>query len=169
MLIDFALLLLSFAFFLVLGKHVFHLLFAGFREKSVSGRAVQFFFCLTLALTFSMFELVLLEIFDVLEHDSRWLCWRLDLNLFLVLVVFIQPLLIIFIFIESVMKGLKKWLITLLLFIVHLSLFYQMGVTAGAVSQKKHGLFSKLNNPNNPNIRATRDIKWMPGETHIHS
>jgi hypothetical protein len=90
-----------------------------------------------------MFELVLLEIFDVLNPEARWLNWRLDINTMLALLVFILPCLILFLFVGRTSYDSKRrqYIITGFLFLVHLCLFYEIGMTE-SFNKSKHGLFS---------------------------
>ena len=42
----------------------------------VNNLFVQLIFCCVLVLSCSMFELIIFEIVGVLEHDTRWLNWK---------------------------------------------------------------------------------------------
>ncbi len=62
-----------------------------FRDYEVKHRWVQFLFSATWTLSCSMIELVILEVLNSLHPYSRWLCWRFDIQVILVDLIFILP------------------------------------------------------------------------------
>jgi SNF family Na+-dependent transporter len=57
----------------------------------VRHRAVQLLFAATFTGSCSMFELIIFEILDVLDAETRRLNWKVDLNVMLVLVIVVLP------------------------------------------------------------------------------
>ncbi|KAJ1981571.1 hypothetical protein H4R35_000665 [Dimargaris xerosporica] len=54
-------------------------------------KGVQVLFSLTLAFSCTLFELLIFEITDVLDRDTRWFYWKVSLHVLLALVVVVLP------------------------------------------------------------------------------
>jgi hypothetical protein len=114
--------------------------------------AVQFYFSYTLAISCSMFELIIFEIADILHIHSRWSNWKFDIYCQLILLIIILPGYIIYLQLQdffsqppSAPTRFNNILVTvfsLLCFSLWLYLFYKLGDPFPIVTDSKHGLLS---------------------------
>jgi len=68
-----------------------YFLFHLFKDYECHHKLVQATFSATFSLSCTMFELIIFEILDILNEDSRFFHWKLNLYLILFLVVFVVP------------------------------------------------------------------------------
>lgn len=114
-----------------------------FQDYEVKHSSVQFLFSLTFATSCSMFELIIFEIIDVLDAHTRWLNWKADIYVMLLLLIFILPPYMIYLLMRNHCKTrLAALLSTALLFALWLYLFYLLGDPFPIVTETKHGLLS---------------------------
>lgn len=66
---------------------------------------VRLSFALTFTLACSLFQMIIFEILDILSRDTRWVVWRVSLNLSVFAVVFALPLFQIYVF----LRGSRWW------------------------------------------------------------
>lgn len=84
--------------FSVFGSFVFAFFFFSewlFREREVQTKAVQILFSVTFSLSSFLFYLIIFEIMDVLNQETRWVLWRIDFVLLSLLVTVILPAIVI--------------------------------------------------------------------------
>eukprot|EP00741_Cyanophora_paradoxa_P001293 tig00000475_g1250.t1 len=80
----------SFAAFLA-GGHYFLDRKLSAKDSKREPLLVRVLFCLTFAVSCSMFQLIIFEILDVLAFSSRWFIWKLDLHVMLALLLLVLP------------------------------------------------------------------------------
>lgn len=73
-----------------------------FKDYEVHERSVQAIFSVMFALSCTMFELIIFEILDVLELESRYLTWKVGLHTILALLIFFLPLVICYSLVKSI-------------------------------------------------------------------
>ena len=104
--------------------------------------AVQLLFAATFTGSCSMFELVIFEILDVLDNDSRRLNWKIDLDVMLALVIFILPFAQFYFSCRDVgMARLRSVAVALLLLGAFLGGFWRLGDPFPQIDPR-HGVFS---------------------------
>jgi len=102
-----------------------------FRNYEVRNILVQLIFSTTLALSMTMFELIIFEIAGLLESSSRYLHWRIGLTLLLFLVIALIPYYIAYQCISNLRIVPKRWKqpLTWLLYFIYLYGFWRIGDT----------------------------------------
>jgi len=128
------------AFFAIGWMFFYHKLFSDYEIKE---GMVQVLFSVTFTVSCSMFELIILEILDVLERSSRWFNWKLDIYIMLVVLIFILPAYIIYIMLSArFRKWHTKMLAAVCAMIAWLLFFYKIGDPFPIVSKREHGILS---------------------------
>lgn len=79
-----------------------------FRNYEIRHVFVQLIFSSTLALSLTMFELIIFEIIGFLDSSSRYFHWRLGLTLLLIMVIAVIPYLIAYSCISNVRIGMER-------------------------------------------------------------
>ena len=87
--LDLALIVFSFGCFFLIGWLFFYRKLLS--EYELQSQSTGLLFCLTFSLSCSMFELIIFEILNVCAPEARWLTWKLDIYLMLVLLVLVLP------------------------------------------------------------------------------
>ncbi len=114
-----------------------------YSDYEVKHWIVQFLFSITFTFSCSMFELIIFEILDVLERNSRWINWKCDIYAMLVILIFILPFYIFYILLSSYFKSRKQSVVAACCMMVgFLLLFYKIGDPFPIVSKREHGLLS---------------------------
>jgi len=99
---------------------------------------VQFLFCSTFTLSCSMFKLIIFEIADVLQRDSRWFNWKFDIYCMHVLLILILPWCTFYAVSSSVFQSRRARVVaSLLLMMAFLFLFYKVGDPFPLISRKQ--------------------------------
>uniref|UniRef100_A0A182N342 Homeobox domain-containing protein n=1 Tax=Anopheles dirus TaxID=7168 RepID=A0A182N342_9DIPT len=100
-----------------------------FRNYEIRHVFVQLIFSLTLALSLTMFELIIFEIIGFLDSSSRYFHWRLGLTLLLIMVIAVIPYLIAYSCISNVRIVPAKWVqpLTTLICLCYLYGFWRIG------------------------------------------
>lgn len=99
-----------------------------FRDYEVKLIQVELIFAATFALSCSMFELIIFEIMDVLDRDSRRSNWKLDLNLMLIILLIIIPYYQFYLFfLNYKWKPTKTFSFAFICLLSFLFLFYKLG------------------------------------------
>ncbi len=81
-----------------------------FRDYELRHRFVQLIFCVNFALSCTMFELIIFEIVDYLEKNSRYFHWYLSLYLSLFMVIVLTPLYIFYFLLSNSGRVPAQWL-----------------------------------------------------------
>eukprot|EP01029_Cantina_marsupialis_P003616 TRINITY_DN13537_c0_g1_i1.p1 TRINITY_DN13537_c0_g1~~TRINITY_DN13537_c0_g1_i1.p1 ORF type:complete len:467 (+),score=50.53 TRINITY_DN13537_c0_g1_i1:43-1443(+) len=99
-----------------------------FRDYEIKNRAVSCIFAFTFALACFMFELMLFQVVGVIEADTRWILWKVDIWVMCVLLVFVLP---VFFFSTFLLEQgwTKRAMIygTIAFYIVFLGIFWKVG------------------------------------------
>ncbi|XP_040162086.1 Golgi pH regulator [Anopheles arabiensis] len=100
-----------------------------FRNYEIRHVFVQLIFSSTLALSLTMFELIIFEIIGFLDSSSRYFHWRLGLTLLLIMVIAVIPYLIAYSCISNVRIVPAKWVqpLTTLIWLCYLYGFWRIG------------------------------------------
>eukprot|EP00455_Lapot_gusevi_P005217 TRINITY_DN12195_c0_g1_i2.p1 TRINITY_DN12195_c0_g1~~TRINITY_DN12195_c0_g1_i2.p1 ORF type:complete len:524 (-),score=44.54 TRINITY_DN12195_c0_g1_i2:24-1595(-) len=114
-----------------------------YRDYEVKQPLVQFLFSFTFTLSCSMFELIIFEIMDILDRNSRWMNWKFDLYIILILLIFVLPIYISYCL--SISYCGTKWkalIFCFLLMAVFYYFFWKLGYSFPIVTKAEHGSFS---------------------------
>mmetsp|Transcript_11055 Transcript_11055/g.21175 ORF Transcript_11055/g.21175 Transcript_11055/m.21175 type:complete len:521 (-) Transcript_11055:239-1801(-) len=99
-----------------------------FEDYEVHNKLVQVIWSVTFALSCNMFELIIFEIFNILDLNSRWLIWKIDLYCMMALLIVIIPFYMSFLFLRNYTTYHAQTLAcSFCLFSVFLVLFYKIG------------------------------------------
>lgn len=113
-----------------------------FQDYEINNVWPQFLFSLVFTLSTSMFELIIFEIADVLDRNTRWLNWKIDIWCMLVLVIFILPFCMIYLLVAHYTRTRKRALVASAgFFSIFLCAFYKVGDPFPIVSGE-HDIFS---------------------------
>ncbi|KAJ1660295.1 hypothetical protein IWQ61_000756 [Dispira simplex] len=90
---------------------------------------VQILFCLTLTFSCTLFELIIFEITDVLDRDTRWLYWKLTIYVILTLVIFVLPYYQFLLLLSNLGSGRHRhrWLGATVSWLVYFYFFWRVG------------------------------------------
>lgn len=114
-----------------------------FQDYEVRYTSVQFLFASTLTLSYSMFQLIIFEILDVLDPHTRWINWRFDVIVMLLHMIWIIPPYMIFLAVSGYCSRRRTAVLaTAVLFAMFLYGFYKIGDPFPIVTDKQHGLLS---------------------------
>lgn len=114
-----------------------------FNDYDIQHRAVQYLFSLTFTLSCSMFLLVIFEITDVMDKYSRWLNWRMDIYLLLLLLVLILPLYIIFLTLRSILPNSRSvGVLTLFVYVLLVAIFARLSPPVPIVANQSSSPFT---------------------------
>ena len=72
-----------------------------FRDYELRQRFVQIIFCVNFSLSCTFFELIIFEIVDYLEKDSRYFHWYLSIYLMLFMVILLIPFYLVYYFVSN--------------------------------------------------------------------
>eukprot|EP00026_Physarum_polycephalum_P007286 Phypoly_transcript_07345.p1 GENE.Phypoly_transcript_07345~~Phypoly_transcript_07345.p1 ORF type:complete len:249 (+),score=30.60 Phypoly_transcript_07345:127-873(+) len=99
-----------------------------FKDYEVKRTKVQLLFSATLALSCSMFELIIFEIVGIMSQNSRKISWQIDFFLMLVNLVVVLPFYQIYLIVSSYgwLRG-KTFIITTIGLAMYLYLFWKIG------------------------------------------
>lgn len=139
---DFVIIAITQLIFLAVGWYFFYsYIFVDYELKSVY---VHVLWSLTFCLSCSMFELIIFEIFDITDRNSRWITWKFDIYFMMVLLVVVLPFCVIYALVSAYCSKPKTAvLISVLSFGIFLYFFNQIGVYFPIVRKDKmHGIFS---------------------------
>ncbi|GAB5358225.1 hypothetical protein AAMO2058_000439800 [Amorphochlora amoebiformis] len=110
-----------------------------FEDYEVRNIGVQVLFSMTFALSCNMFELIIFEIVDILDRNSRWWNWKFDLYAMMALLIVILPFYMAFLFLSNYTKYRSHTLaLSTVAFSIFLMLFYKIGDPFPIVSSKSH-------------------------------
>lgn len=99
-----------------------------FQNYEVKFRVVQALFSMVFSTACNMFSLVIFEITDFTDRDSRWISWRLDIVSMLIMLILIIPPVAFYLFWSSHLASRKRAMMaTLVMFIMFLYAFYKVG------------------------------------------
>ncbi|KAF2904301.1 hypothetical protein ILUMI_01866 [Ignelater luminosus] len=117
-----------------------------FKDYEVRHVLVQVIFCITLALSCTMFELIIFEILGWLDSSSRYFYWNLTLYLLVVMVVVFNPFYIFYCSISNIpfVKSEFVKYLTIFVWFVFLFIFWKIGEPF-PISSPKHGILSMDN------------------------
>jgi hypothetical protein len=114
-----------------------------YSDYEIKNRTVQILFSLTFALSCSMFQLIIFEILDVLQRSTRWVHWKVDLYLMLLLLIFVLPFFIFRLLTIKIFRTRRyAALASVVLMAAFLLCFYKIGDPFPIVSKREHGLLS---------------------------
>lgn len=131
--LDSSILLLSFSlFFLVSWIFFYRYLFADYELRDIEMLSIQLLFSLTLTLSCSMFQLIIFEILDVLTPQMRWMNWKVDIYMLLILLIVVLPVGMIYLSMRKWMQARRKSrtyriVVTAACFCCFLAAFYKLG------------------------------------------
>lgn len=110
-----------------------------FEDYEVRHKGVQVLFAATFALSCNMFELIIFEILDILDRNSRWWNWKIDLYVMMALLIVIIPYYMFYLFLSHYTrsKG-QKLLGSSFLFLLFIYFFYKIGDPFPIVTGKPH-------------------------------
>ena len=113
-----------------------------FKDYECHHRTVQVIFAVTFSLSCTMFELIIFEIVGLLDSDSRFFHWKLNLYVMLAVVIFVVPFCIAY-FIVGNTRILQNYKIVAacLIWIVFMYLFLKIGDPFPILSPQ-HGILS---------------------------
>mmetsp|Transcript_21927 Transcript_21927/g.32678 ORF Transcript_21927/g.32678 Transcript_21927/m.32678 type:complete len:514 (-) Transcript_21927:25-1566(-) len=110
-----------------------------FEDYEVRNISVQVLFATTFSLSCNMFELIIFEILDILDRNSRWWNWKIDLYFMMALLIVIIPFYMSHLFLSNYTRYRSQTLIaSCVLFSVYLALFYKLGDPFPIISTKAH-------------------------------
>ncbi|VDO37327.1 unnamed protein product [Haemonchus placei] len=114
-----------------------------FKNYEVHNRVVQLVFSITFALSCTMFELIIFEIMDVMDFESRFASWKLCLSAILITLIVALPLYMAYTLLKSFSFLRQRLLtpLTTLLWIVFIYFFWKIGDPFPILSAK-HGIFT---------------------------
>ncbi|KAK6054129.1 pH regulator A family protein [Cooperia oncophora] len=114
-----------------------------FKNYEVRNRVVQLVFSITFALSCTMFELIIFEIMDVMDLESRFASWRLCLSAILITLIVALPLYMAYTLLKSISFIRQQLLtpLTIFLWIVFIYFFWKIGDPFPILSAK-HGIFT---------------------------
>ncbi|CAJ0568730.1 unnamed protein product, partial [Mesorhabditis spiculigera] len=114
-----------------------------FRNYEVHNRSVQLLFALTFAISCTLFVLIIFEIADVLQADSRMTYWRLNLYIILFILIVIVPLYLPYCCLRSFtqMSRSKALASSLIIFTTFIYFFWKAGDPFPILSSQ-HGIFT---------------------------
>ena len=114
----------------LLGLYLFkHKLFTSYHDTSkIKKILIINLFSLTFAFSTNMFILIIFEIFNLMEPESRWLNWRFDIIYMMIVLIYIFPLLIIYQITYQLKKGIKRYIVVISLFIIHIYMFFNVNL-----------------------------------------
>jgi len=99
-----------------------------FEDYEVHNKLVQVIWSVTFAISCNMFELIMFEIFNILDLNSRWVIWKIDLYCMMALLIVIIPFYMSFLFLRNYTTYHAQTLAcSFVLFFVFLVLFYKIG------------------------------------------
>eukprot|EP00471_Norrisiella_sphaerica_P001774 CAMPEP_0184491400 /NCGR_PEP_ID=MMETSP0113_2-20130426/20341_1 /TAXON_ID=91329 /ORGANISM="Norrisiella sphaerica, Strain BC52" /LENGTH=382 /DNA_ID=CAMNT_0026875759 /DNA_START=465 /DNA_END=1610 /DNA_ORIENTATION=+ len=86
-----------------------------------------------------MFELIIFEILDILDRNSRWWNWKIDLYVMMALLIVIIPFYMSYLFLSNYTRYESQTLVLSgILFTVFLMIFYKIGDPFPIVTGKPH-------------------------------
>jgi len=145
---DICLILFSYFSFILIGWLFFRsALFVDYEIESIF---VAGLFCLTFALSCSMFQLIIFEIMHVLHTDTRWIVWKCDIYAMLTLLIFVLPSSIVYTAIRPMTaKKHRAVAATLAALTIFLYLFYKLGdpfpfIANSAIINNSSSLFGSV-------------------------
>ncbi|CAJ0935253.1 unnamed protein product, partial [Mesorhabditis belari] len=114
-----------------------------FRNYEVHNRNVQLLFAATFALSCTLFELIIFEIVDVLESDSRMFHWQFNLNLILVILIVVIPVYMPYCYLNSFtqLKAGRRLFMAFTIWAIFIYFFWKTGDPFPILSAK-HGIFT---------------------------
>ncbi|XP_044728648.1 Golgi pH regulator [Chrysoperla carnea] len=114
-----------------------------FRDYEIHHLIVQLIFSITLALSCTMFELIIFEIVGFMDTSSRYFHWNLGLYLLLFMVIALIPFYIAYFCINNI-RNIKKEtakILTIAVWFVFIFIFWKIGEPFPILSPKQ-GIFS---------------------------
>jgi hypothetical protein len=114
-----------------------------FRDYELRHRFVQLIFCVNFSLACTMFELIIFEIADCLEKNSRYFHWYLAIYLSLFMVILLTPLYIFYFLLSNSGLVRSQWLrpLAVVTWFVWFAAFWKMG-DPFPIHNPKHGVLS---------------------------
>lgn len=114
-----------------------------FKDYEVRHVLVQLIFCITLALSCTMFELIIFEILGWLNSSSRYFYWSLTLYLLVVMVVVLNPFYIFYCSISNITFVKPEFVkhLTIFVWFVFIFIFWKLGEPF-PISSPKQGILS---------------------------
>ena len=140
-LFDGAIIVLSFGEFAIIGVWFYYTqLMVDYETRRPT---VAILFVITLAVSLSMFQLIIFEIAGVLQQDSRLVCWRCDIAVMLALLVVVLPCCIISEMIALYQLDTSKHiLLTAATFAAFMYAFYKIGDPFPLLTKQTLSFFS---------------------------
>ncbi|XP_077984997.1 Golgi pH regulator-like [Glandiceps talaboti] len=115
-----------------------------YKDYEVHHTIVQLIFSLTFALSCTMFELIIFEILGILNSNSRYFHWKLDLFAILFTVIFVLPFYMAYFTLSNirfVQKNRMIIILTMAAWLIFMYFFWKLGDPFPILSPK-HGIFS---------------------------
>ena len=114
-----------------------------FKDYELHHRVIQLIFCINFSLSCTMFELVIFEIVDFLDINSRYFWWYVAIYSMLFMVVVLTPFYIIFFVLSSsrLVSVTMRLPLSFLVFGLYFYLFWKLGDPFPILSPK-HGILS---------------------------
>lgn len=114
-----------------------------FQDYEIKRLPVQLLFSVTFALSCSMFLLIIFEILNVLDAQTRWWNWKLDVCAMLALLIFVLPAYMIYLAMVTFCRTQTRALVaTACCLSVFLYVFYRIGTIFPIVSAHNTNLLS---------------------------
>lgn len=123
-----------------LGGRIFYLKWL-FRNYECHNFTIQMIFSATFTLSCTMFQLIIFEIMDWLDSNSRRFHWKLSFYVMLTLIVFIIPVYISFLITKLKFSKHSSILLTSIIYTGFLYFFWKIGDPFPILSTE-HGIFS---------------------------
>eukprot|EP01136_Pigoraptor_vietnamica_P016378 Opistho-1_new@60320 len=114
-----------------------------FKDYEIRQRVVQLIYSATFALSCSMFELIIFEILDVLDRESRYFHWRLAICAMLFDLIFLLPYyqLVLFLANFRLSQSIRAYVLAFALWMGYIYFFWRIGDPFPILSSK-HGILT---------------------------
>eukprot|EP00466_Bigelowiella_natans_P010892 jgi/Bigna1/88928/estExt_fgenesh1_pg.C_400118 len=114
----------------------FKRIFEDYEVRNVAGQAL---FSLVFALSCNMFELIIFEILDILDRNSRWWNWKIDLYVMMALLIVFIPFYMAYLFLSNYTQYESQTLaLSTMLYGMFLALFYKIGEPFPIITGRPH-------------------------------
>mmetsp|Transcript_1562 Transcript_1562/g.3570 ORF Transcript_1562/g.3570 Transcript_1562/m.3570 type:complete len:440 (-) Transcript_1562:79-1398(-) len=111
-------------------------IFEDYEVRNVGG---QVLFSVTFALSCNMFELIIFEILDILDRNSRWWNWKVDLYVMMALLIVVIPFYMSYLFLSNYTRYESQTLAcSCVLFGLFLLIFYKLGDPFPILTERPH-------------------------------
>ena len=114
-----------------------------FRDYEIKVAWIQALFSLTFMLSSTLFELIVFEVMDVFDRDSRSVMWTVNLYLILSMLIFVLPLANFYLMASSVgLSRRRAAVVGALALCLYLYGFWRVGDGFPILNSEKHSMFS---------------------------